>query len=466
VAEDHTGDWRAQLAERLARQPGPRVRVGEERVEFGESSADVGDRPVEQPCEIGSNTDAVTLIGLDDPRSLAAALTALASSRPVTLLDAGWPQAWLDRCRAESPAAATGLRVGELDPDGLPGVVEVTPAAVRHAIRHATEALRLAPGASLVVGGLPPSVALLLGVLPSVLADASVTLAPGGSRELLDLVAWDGADAALVDRSRTADLLREGWDAGTHVVSYGDQAARHGLLGPAALGHAAAAVLDGRASLLDPVRIVTAGDESLAGAVGDCALGAVVSGWRARQRGDATLMPIAPVKRPSLTVAELVAAARSLPDGADVTVAAAADPAAADPTNPAAAVLLSYPSGPPPLVPDWLAGCRIDPGRRPWRLVRAHQQANDDDPVTAVVRLVGESCLGVPVPDLDRTFFELGGHSLLVTQLAAELTDLLGVPLGLGEVFRYPSVRALSGWLAAALDDSEVLRRLGRAVRA
>ncbi|HEX8303278.1 MAG TPA: phosphopantetheine-binding protein, partial [Jatrophihabitans sp.] len=75
-------------------------------------------------------------------------------------------------------------------------------------------------------------------------------------------------------------------------------------------------------------------------------------------------------------------------------------------------------------------------------------------------------------------FFELGGHSLLIAQLAAELSDLLDTPVGLGDVFRHPSVRALSGWLTgrsdaaaladrasavvevATLDDAEVLRRL------
>ncbi len=475
-------DWQAELADLLKQRP--RVRVGEEPVEFSavdaDNPADAGNPAgADNPADAG----AVTLVGLDDPQSLAVALTALATGRPVTLLDAGWPEAWRARCLAEPPTGPGGLRVGEVGADGLPGLVEVSSEAVGHAIRHATEILRLTPGTSLAVGGVPPSVALLLGVLPALLAGASVTLAPGDSRALLDLIAWEGPDAALVDRSRAAELVGEGWDASTRVVSHGDPSAACGVLGPAALGHAAAVVVNARATLLSPVEVVQAGGESLAGAVGRCALGPTVSGWRARQRPDGTLTPVAPVNPSSLTAGQLEAAVRALHGVLSVSVD--------DSTG--VVVLGCDWNGPQPAVPDWLADCRVTPGQRPWRLTRSRAGRSGDntgadntaaDPVTAAVRLVTESCLGTRIDELDQTFFELGAHSLLIAQLAGELTDLLGVQVGLGELFRYPCVRALSGGLAGhpdpaaltgrarsvleviALDDAEVLRRLSAAVRA
>ena len=446
--------WRAQLAELIANRPGPRLRVGDEPVEL----AGVPD------------TGAVTLAGLDEPRSVAAALSALAAGRPLTLLDASWPHSWRTRCLAGRPASASGLRVAELDPDGAPVLVEVAPHAVAHAIARAGQILELAPGKSLVIGGLPPSVALLLGVLPALAAGASVTLVPGGCRELLDLVAWDGADVALVDASRAAELSREGWDASTRVVSHGDPRAAAGILGPAAVGHAAAAVTGGRASLLHPVRIVPAGGEPLPGAVGSYALGPSVSAWRARERADGVLIPVGATRHPVLTLAELGDAVRALPGITGATLREAAD---------AVVVACTGELRPSP-VPDWLARCRIAPGQRPWRVSSGGRSSIDGDldATTAVVRLAAESSLDVRIEDLDQTFFDLGGHSLLIAQLAAELTDLLGVAVGLGAVFGHPSVRALSGWLTArpdgpavaarargvlevaGLDDAEVLRRL------
>jgi len=473
VDPDRAGDattadpdgWRAHLAELLARQPRPRVRVG--------------DQPV-TPASV-DEPGAVTLVGLDQAGSLGSALSALAGRRPLTLLDPGWPRSWLTRCLAEAPAEAGGLRVAELDADGVPALVDVPSAAVAHAIRHATEILGLTPGESLVIGGVPPSVALLLGVLPALAAGASVTLVPGGCPDLLDLVAWDGADVALVDRTRATALIGEGWDATTRVVSHADPRARLGLLGPAVLGHAAASVVTGRAALLDPVEIVAAGGQSLPGAVGSCALGAMVSGWRARLRPDGVLIPV-PAMPPVLTVGELETAVRALPGVTGASAHEAAD---------AVEVSCTGELRPSP-VPDWLARCRIGPQRRPWR-ISIGSAAGDDAPssgaaqagdaATAVVRLAAESCLAVRIADLDQTFFELGGHSLLIAQLAAELSDLLDTPIGLGDVFRHPSVRALGGWLTsrsdadalaararavvevATLDDAEVVRRLRAAPR-
>jgi hypothetical protein len=55
-------------------------------------------------------------------------------------------------------------------------------------------------------------------------------------------------------------------------------------------------------------------------------------------------------------------------------------------------------------------------------------------------------------------FFELGGHSLLATQLISRVREVLGVEVGLREVFGRPTVAALSQCIDEALLDERGLR--------
>jgi non-ribosomal peptide synthetase component F len=80
--------------------------------------------------------------------------------------------------------------------------------------------------------------------------------------------------------------------------------------------------------------------------------------------------------------------------------------------------------------------------------------------------------LAAPAVGLDDNFFDLGGSSLAMARVHSVLQDRLGVELSIVDLFRYPSVRALAGFLerpaAGAADGRAVERgreRLARRAR-
>ncbi|WP_345143975.1 phosphopantetheine-binding protein, partial [Streptomyces mexicanus] len=73
-------------------------------------------------------------------------------------------------------------------------------------------------------------------------------------------------------------------------------------------------------------------------------------------------------------------------------------------------------------------------------------------PATPTARTVAEvwrKVLGVERVGLRDNFFDLGGHSLLVLQVQRELTAALGRAPSVVDMFRYPTVAALSARLDA-----------------
>jgi natural product biosynthesis luciferase-like monooxygenase protein len=63
-----------------------------------------------------------------------------------------------------------------------------------------------------------------------------------------------------------------------------------------------------------------------------------------------------------------------------------------------------------------------------------------------------EELLGGGSVGVDDNFFDLGGHSLLAVQLQRRVRALTGKPVGLTDVFRYPTIRTLAAHLG---DDGE-----------
>ncbi len=79
-------------------------------------------------------------------------------------------------------------------------------------------------------------------------------------------------------------------------------------------------------------------------------------------------------------------------------------------------------------------------------------------PASALERTIqteAEAVLGCALPRLDSNFFELGASSLELVQLHRRLQSVLARSFALVELFQYPSVRALAGFLSgAALPDT------------
>jgi natural product biosynthesis luciferase-like monooxygenase protein len=60
---------------------------------------------------------------------------------------------------------------------------------------------------------------------------------------------------------------------------------------------------------------------------------------------------------------------------------------------------------------------------------------------------------------IDDNFFDLGGHSLLVVQAHRKLRDLCPKPLSLTDLYRFPTIRGLSGHLLSDDDGGEQVER-------
>jgi hypothetical protein len=67
---------------------------------------------------------------------------------------------------------------------------------------------------------------------------------------------------------------------------------------------------------------------------------------------------------------------------------------------------------------------------------------------------VWREVLGIEEVPLDRNFFELGGHSLLMARAQARLSEVLGRPVPLAEMFSHTTVASLAAFLSAGGEES------------
>jgi len=66
------------------------------------------------------------------------------------------------------------------------------------------------------------------------------------------------------------------------------------------------------------------------------------------------------------------------------------------------------------------------------------------------VARIWREVLGLDRVGADENFFEIGGQSLLIVRVQARLTESLGRPIPVVDLFRFPTVRGLAAHLAAA----------------
>ena len=74
--------------------------------------------------------------------------------------------------------------------------------------------------------------------------------------------------------------------------------------------------------------------------------------------------------------------------------------------------------------------------------------------------------LGVDRVGLGDDFFALGGHSLLATRLVSRLGSVVGVELGVREVFEHPTLSGLVGRIEAHRGTAGTVPSVGRVGRA
>jgi len=56
---------------------------------------------------------------------------------------------------------------------------------------------------------------------------------------------------------------------------------------------------------------------------------------------------------------------------------------------------------------------------------------------------------------MNDNFFELGGHSLLLVRVYYKLCDAINKKLSLTDLFKYPTVGTLAGYLSGGGDEKE-----------
>jgi len=78
------------------------------------------------------------------------------------------------------------------------------------------------------------------------------------------------------------------------------------------------------------------------------------------------------------------------------------------------------------------------------------------DGLEAQIAAVWREVLGTPAVGVDDNFFDVGGHSLLAVQVHRRLQAVVGPRLSLTDLFRFPTIRALAGYLSQNGEISSV----------
>ena len=90
------------------------------------------------------------------------------------------------------------------------------------------------------------------------------------------------------------------------------------------------------------------------------------------------------------------------------------------------------------------------------RRERSSEPAGDATEAQARIIAVWQDVLQLPAIDIDDNFFDIGGHSLLAVKVHRRLVQEFDSPIGITDLFRFPTVRALSDFLGGAADESTV----------
>jgi natural product biosynthesis luciferase-like monooxygenase protein len=78
-----------------------------------------------------------------------------------------------------------------------------------------------------------------------------------------------------------------------------------------------------------------------------------------------------------------------------------------------------------------------------------------------LVAAIWKEVLKIPSPSVTTNFFDLGGHSLLAVQVHRRLVEQVAPDLKLTDLFRFPTIRALAGFLGATGNEAAALPQRG-----
>jgi natural product biosynthesis luciferase-like monooxygenase protein len=96
---------------------------------------------------------------------------------------------------------------------------------------------------------------------------------------------------------------------------------------------------------------------------------------------------------------------------------------------------------------------------RPKAAADAAPKGETQDKIAACWRQV----LGVEQVGAQDNFFDIGGHSLLVVRLQRMLKESLARPLALTDLYRFPTIQSLAGWLESDGADANLSQSMDRA---
>jgi hypothetical protein len=96
------------------------------------------------------------------------------------------------------------------------------------------------------------------------------------------------------------------------------------------------------------------------------------------------------------------------------------------------------------------------PGKPSAPIARA-EQAPQAGSLEDTIAEIWRNLLNRPAVGVDDNVFDLGGHSLLTIQVLGRLKPKVERPLGLVDLFRYPTIRALATFLTSNEDPSREL---------
>lgn len=100
-----------------------------------------------------------------------------------------------------------------------------------------------------------------------------------------------------------------------------------------------------------------------------------------------------------------------------------------------------------PLTPNRKTDRKALPAPQQPTAANEHKEAPSSETDQAIAT-VWRDVLGREEVGLDDNFFDLGGHSLLVVRAHRQLQDALGRPLALTDLYRFPTIRKFSTFLA------------------